>query len=260
MVKRIVAAVAVVTVAMGLTSCVKFVQETLRDEHTIKDQIATVRVQNGSGDAFVRSSDQATEVRIVRTFNFSKSMDAPPKDTYRTEGSTLVLEGCGNQCSVDYEVVVPAKDVKIVGENSSGDVRFEDLASVEIDLGSGNATLKGISGAVRLENNSGDVNATDVGGDFTGQLGSGNATLTGMRGAVSVDNNSGDLIVKMAQVKPVRAEAGSGNVDVRVPAGAYKVEAGSGSGNTDVSVKSDPAATVDLVLRANSGDVTLHAA
>ncbi|GAA1338262.1 DUF4097 family beta strand repeat-containing protein [Saccharothrix algeriensis] len=260
MVKRIaLAAVVVVAAAGALSSCVRLVQHRFEDRHEVTGAVVAVRIQNGSGDVTLRSRDGgggAVEVR--RTVHHTRD-DRPDGVTHRLEGDTLVLDGCGDRCSVDYHVTVPSEDVKVVGHNDSGDVTVERVAAVEVSIGSGDAVVREIGGAVRLENGSGDVTASDVGGEFTGRIGSGNARLTRMSGPVLVDDSSGDIEVEMAAAQRVHAESGSGNVTVRVPRGSYRVRTDAGSGEEAVEVPHDPNATVELVLRSGSGDLALSA-
>ncbi|WP_433266570.1 DUF4097 family beta strand repeat-containing protein [Actinosynnema sp. CS-041913] len=259
-VKRIaLAAVAAVAVAGALSSCVRLVQNSFNDRHEVTETVSTVRLQNGSGNVVLRSRDGASGTEVKRNVEYPKDADKPTGVTHRVEGDTLVLDGCGSRCSVNYEVTVPTKDVKVLGDNSSGDVTLDGVASVEISVGSGNATVRNVAGVVRVDNSSGDVTASDIGGEFNGKVGSGDIRLSKMRGAVLVDNNSGNIDVEMGVVQSVRAEAGSGNVNVRVPKGAYRVEVEAGSGDKTIDVKSDPGASVELILRSNSGDLTLRA-
>ncbi|MBP2339780.1 DUF4097 family beta strand repeat-containing protein [Saccharothrix coeruleofusca] len=258
--KRIaMSAVAAVAVAVSLTSCVRMVQNEARDDYTVEDRIGTVRVQNGAGDVNVRHAEGVSAIEVHRLLQYPKGGDKPGA-THRVEGDTLVLDGCGSNCSADYEVVLPDREARVVGDNGSGDVRVEGVAAVELTTGSGNTTLRTVTGAVRLENASGDVEVSDVGGDFTGRMGSGRTRLSGMRGAVVLENDSGDTEVAMAEARPVRAEGGSGNLTVRVPQGTYRVEADAGSGDEHIGVTSDPNATVELVLRTRSGDLTVQSA
>lgn len=263
MVKRIaLATVVAVAAAVALTSCVQLVEHGFDDVHSVGDRVTEVRLQNGSGDVVIRSRAAGgtgdTEVR--RRVNYPKNRDKPEGVTHRVEGSALVLDGCGNRCSVHYEITVPSNDVRISGTNDSGDVRLEGVAEVEVEVGSGNTTVRDVAGVVRVVAGSGDVDVADVGGDFTGRLGSGNASLADMRGAVTVGNGSGDVDVQLAAVVSVRAESGSGHVTVNVPKGAYKVNVDAGSGDKTVEVENDPNASAELVLRADSGDVTVRAA
>ncbi|MFI9008499.1 DUF4097 family beta strand repeat-containing protein [Actinosynnema sp. NPDC053489] len=261
MVQRIALAAGVAVVAaLALTSCVRLVQNGFDDRNTVSDQVTEVRLQNGSGNVVVRGREGATETEVRRRVEYPKDADKPGGVSHRMEGSTLVLDGCGNRCTVNYEVTVPGKGVRITGENSSGDVRLEGVASVEVEVGSGDATVRDVAGAVSVDNGSGDLDVADVGGDFAGKVGSGATRLTGMRGAVAVDSDSGDVTVKLAAVNSVRADAGSGNVTVDVPEGAFKIDVDAGSGEKDIKVRNDPNAAAVLTLRAGSGDVTVRTA
>jgi hypothetical protein len=260
-VKRIALAAGVaVAAALALTSCVRLVQNGFDDKHAVSEQVTEVRLQNGSGNVIVRGREGATETEIRRHVEYPKDADKPGGVSHRMEGSTLVLDGCGNRCSVDYEVTVPSKDVRITGENSSGDVRLEGVASVEVGIGSGDATVRDVAGVVSVDNGSGDLEVAGVGGDFTGKVGSGNTRLSDMRGQVTIDSSSGDVTVRLASVASVRVDAGSGNLTVEVPDGGYKIDVDAGSGNKDIKVKNDPNASAQLILRAGSGDVTVRTA
>ncbi|MFE2751034.1 DUF4097 family beta strand repeat-containing protein [Actinosynnema sp. NPDC059335] len=261
MVKRIaVGAGVAVAAVLVLTSCVRLVQNGFDDRHSLSDRVTEVRVQNGSGNVTVRGGDSGAGTDIRRRVEYPKGRDKPEGVSYRLEGTTLVLDGCGSRCSVDYDVTLPSADVRITGENSSGDVHLERVASVDLHVGSGNATFRDVAGSVRVDNSSGDLDVVAVGGDFTGRVGSGNTRLSGMRGAVTVESSSGDVDLATDAVKSVRADAGSGNLTVVVPPGSYRVDAATGSGETAVSVADDPNGAAELYLRSGSGDVTVRAA
>ncbi|MFK4111750.1 hypothetical protein [Streptomyces sp. NPDC002176] len=49
--------------------------------------------------------------------------DKPQGTTHRIENGVLILGGCGNRCSVNYTVDVPA-GVPVSGEVSTGSVRL----------------------------------------------------------------------------------------------------------------------------------------
>ncbi|MCC8249108.1 DUF4097 family beta strand repeat-containing protein [Saccharothrix luteola] len=261
MVKRIALTVGVaVTAALALTSCVRLVHNTFDDTHAVSDQVTEVRLQNGSGDVTVRGQEGVTETQVRRRVEYPKGSDKPGGVSHRMEGSTLVLDGCGNQCSVDYEVTVPSKDVKVTGRNSSGDVHLEGVASVDVEVGSGSTTVREVAGPVRVDNDSGDLDATAVGGDFTGRVGSGSTRLVDMSGSVTIDSDSGDVDVAIVAVNSVRADMGSGSLNVTVPQGAYKIDVDAGSGEQKVDVKNDPNGSAELHLRTDSGDVTVRPA
>jgi hypothetical protein len=277
--KRIaLVAVAVVATTMSLSSCVRLAQESSSDDYTVNDAITSVQIDNGGGDVKVRSVDGATATTIKRTLRYSQAANKPSGPTHQVSGAALVLNGCGDGCEASYEVAVPSKETTVKGEIGSGDLEVQNLASVEVNLGSGHATLRGIAGVVRIENGSGDVTGNDIGGDVTAKVSSGNFSLSGAAGQVTVVNSSGNIraekvdgdvsaeassgnvVVELAKPHNVKANASSGDVTVTVPNAGYRIAVDSGSGDKKVEVKNDPAGQFELNLTAGSGDVVLRAA
>lgn len=270
-------AVAAVATTMSLSSCVRLAQESSSDDYTVTDRITSVQIDNGGGDVKIRSVEGATATTIKRTLRYSQVASKVGGPTHQVSGAALVLNGCGTGCEAFYEVAVPLKETTVKGEIGSGDLDVQNLASVDMILGSGNATLHGIAGAVRVDNGSGDTNGDDIRGDVTGKVGSGNLAVTGVTGSVTVVNSSGNIkaekvdgdvsaeaksgnvVVELAKPHNVKANAKSGDVTVTVPNVAYRVVVASGSGDKKVDVKNDPASQFELNLSASSGDVTLKA-
>jgi hypothetical protein len=276
MVNKSLALVVAGAVTLSLSSCVQFVEHSFSDDHTVDSGVSSVRMQNGSGDVKVRYREGgATTIHRVVVH---RRDEKPSGDTHRVEGDVLVLGGCGDNCSVNYEVWVPSANVRVLGEVGSGDVEVAGVASVEVNAGSGNVVVRDIAGPVRVETGSGDVRINDVAGDVTSKAGSGGIRLDGVKGSVVVDSGSGDIDgkrmsggvtadtgsggVRLELVSPqsVRAHSGSGDVTVRVPAGPYRVDAVAGHGTRDVGVTDDSKAEHELWVRADTGDVSVRAA
>jgi putative adhesin len=277
--KRIVLlAVAAVATTMSLSSCVRLVQENSSDDYTVNDRITSVQIDTDGGDVKVRSVDGATATTVKRTLRYNQAATKPNGPTHQVSGAALVLNGCGNGCEASYEVAVPSKETAVKGEVGSGDLEVQDLASVEVNLGSGNATLHGIAGAVRIENGSGDVTGSGIGGNVIGKVSSGNLTLSGVTGSVTVANSSGDIraekvdgdvsaeassgnvVVELAKPHNVKANASSGDVTVTVPNAGYRVVVDTNSGDQKVDVRNDPSGQFELNLSAGSGNIVLKAA
>jgi hypothetical protein len=242
-------AVAAVATTMSLSSCVRIAQESSSDDYTVNDRIAAVQIDNDDGDVKVRSVEGASATTIKRTLRYGKAATKPNGPTHQVSGDVLTLNGCGNGCEAYYEVAVPSKETAVRGEVGSGDLEVQDLASVDVTLGSGNATLRGIAGAVRAENGSGDVTGDTIAGDVTTKIGSGNVRLSGVTGTVTVVNASGDIRVEKTD-GDVSAEASSGNVVVEL-AGQHNVKAHSSSGDVTVTV---PNAGYRIVADTGNGD------
>jgi DUF4097 and DUF4098 domain-containing protein YvlB len=258
-----------------LTACgIRIVKYEFADDHVVAETFTSVRVRTGSGDIAIRYQQGLNETKIHRRIEHAKD-NRPTGLSHRIEGNALVLEDCGNNCSIDYEIVVRDPAITVRGENvGSGDAIIEGLASVDYQAGSGNITVRDIAGDVKLNTGSGDFRATAVNGTVTAKLASGNMFLDQLKGKVLVSTNSGD-IRGTAIDTDVIADADSGNVDLtflsartarvdtrsgdiilRVPGSSpYKVTGDTDRGDRRIDVRMDPGAQHELKLTTGSGDV-----
>ncbi|MER7366308.1 DUF4097 family beta strand repeat-containing protein [Nonomuraea wenchangensis] len=194
--------------------------------YEVTDRVTELRLDGASGDAVITETDGAA-VRVTETLRWRG--DSKPKPEHKVEGGALALSyTCPSSlgsCGVDYRIEVP-----------------KGLA-VDLDSGSGDITLRGLSGNVRVHVGSGDVDAAD---------------LTGKN--VVADSGSGNVELKYATT-PVSAQlkAGSGDVTLFVPDGAYDVTTDVGSGDATVSVKKDSSSPNKINIRTGSGDISVSA-
>ncbi|MEV5558639.1 DUF4097 family beta strand repeat-containing protein [Nonomuraea wenchangensis] len=194
--------------------------------YEVTDRVTELRLDGASGDAVITETD-GTAVRVTETLRWRG--DSKPKPEHKVEGGALALSyTCPSSlgsCGVDYRIEVP-----------------KGLA-VDLDSGSGDITLRGLSGNVRVHVGSGDVDAAD---------------LTGKN--VVADSGSGNVELKYATA-PVSAQlkAGSGDVTLFVPDGAYDVTTDVGSGDATVSVKKDRSSPNKISIRTGSGDISVSA-
>ncbi|MFI6098517.1 DUF4097 family beta strand repeat-containing protein [Lentzea sp. NPDC051213] len=258
-----------------LTACgIRIVKYEFADDQVVADKFTSVRVRTGSGDVSIRYQQGLTETKIHRKIQHAKD-NKPANVSHRIEGNALVLEDCGRNCSIDYEVAVPDPAILVRGEEvGSGNAVIEGLASVDYQVGSGNVTVRDIAGDVKIRTGSGDFRATAVKGTVTANVGSGNLWLDQLKGKVLVNTHSGD-IRGTAMDADVTADADSGNIDltflsartaridtrsgdvtVRVPGNdSYKVGGDTSSGERRIDVRTDPNALNELKLTTRSGDV-----
>ncbi|MFC4150382.1 DUF4097 domain-containing protein [Micromonospora mangrovi] len=223
-------------------------------DNTEAVKITRISVRPGAGDVVVRAAGTAAQVRIKRTVRYQGD---EPTARYEIKGDELVLDtDCGPRCSLSYEVTAPA-GVAVRGEAASGDVELSGVGPVELKLNSGNLTVTGATGDVRAETDSGNIEVADVAGTASLRAASGDVTGRRLAGTVDAEASSGNVTVELAAPASVRAHAASGNVDLTVPAGRYRVRAHAGSGDTDLGVPDDPTATLVLDASAASGNVTL---
>ncbi|ANZ37246.1 hypothetical protein BBK82_15425 [Lentzea guizhouensis] len=256
-----------------LSACGIRIQEyEFEDDHVVAEGITSVRAITGSGNVTIRHQPGLTETKIHRKVEHAKD-NKPTQVSHRVEGSSLVLDGCGNNCEVNYTIAVPSATTTLVGDIGSGDLEVEGLASVDFITGSGRVVVRDVAGDVKVKTGSGDFQATRVGGTVTANLGSGNIDLDAIKGKTLVntssgringtslesevvaDADSGDVELTLAAAKSVTVDTGSGEVIVRLPGGPYKVSGESGSGERSIGVRTDPASQLELKLTTGSGDV-----
>jgi DUF4097 and DUF4098 domain-containing protein YvlB len=280
-----------------LTACgIRIVKYEFSEDHTVAEKYTSVRVRTSGGEVSIRHVPGLSETKIHRKVEHNKD-NKPTGVSHRVEGNTLVLDDCGHDCDVNYDVQVPYAEITVQGDVGSGTATIEGLASVDYKTGSGDFYARNIAGNVQITSGSGDVDVSDIAGDVkaitnsgkfgaskvkgsvTADLGSGNITLDQLQGKVlantgtgningtaldndvTADADSGNVELNFVSARTVRVVTGSGNLTVRVPssAGPYRVTAESGSGDRRVDVPTDPAAKYELRLIAESGNVKVLA-
>ncbi|MCK2219876.1 DUF4097 domain-containing protein [Actinomadura sp. ATCC 31491] len=194
--------------------------------YEVTDQVTGLRLTSGSGDTVVTETG-GKAVKVTETLRWRG--DAKPKAEHKVDGGALALSySCPSNigtCSVDYKIEVP-KGV-----------------AVDLDSGSGDVTLRALSGDVKVHVGSGDVDASGLAG----------------RNVVA-DAGSGDVeLAYVSAPASARLEAGSGDITLNVPDGAYDVTTDLGSGDANVSVKTDRSSPNKISLKAGSGNVSVSA-
>lgn len=194
--------------------------------YQVTDKVTKLQLKSNAGDAVVTETDGGA-VRVVETLRWRG--EDKPKPEHKVEGQALLLTyDCASNwgsCSVDYKIEIPKG------------------LPVDLDSGSGNLTLRGLTGQIDLHVGSGDVDAADLGGK-----------------KIIAEAGSGNMELKYASApESAQMKNGSGDITLNVPDGAYDVKTDMGSGDANVSVKSDGSATNKISLQAGSGDVTVSA-
>ncbi|MCF6469537.1 DUF4097 domain-containing protein [Nonomuraea sp. MG754425] len=195
--------------------------------YQVTEKIAKLKLSSQAGDSVITETDGAA-VRVVETLQWHG--DEKSKPEHKVEGGTLVLtDTCSDGwmgCSVHYKIEVPKG------------------TPVELDAGSGNLTLRDLTGDISVRIGSGDVDG---------------AGLASRK--VVADAGAGNMELKYATApQDVELKAGSGDIDVVVPDGAYAVRTKVNSGEASVEVRNDAAAPNKISLTADSGNVTVKPA
>ncbi|MDX3657585.1 DUF4097 family beta strand repeat-containing protein [Streptomyces sp. ID05-26A] len=268
---------AVLTVSTGCG--IRIMKYEFQDDHVVGETFTSVKVRsdNDSGNVTIRYQQGLAETKIHRKVEHTKD-NRPSGVAHRIEGDTLVLDGCGRNCEIDYEVVVPSAKISVVGDIGSGDAVFEGMAAVEFKTGSGRVVTRDIAGDVKVRTGSGEFEATRVGGAVTADVGSGRIVLDAIKGkallvagsgdidGTSMENevianaDSGRITLMFSAAKQVRAITGSGDITIRMPGGPFKIVGSADSGERGIHVPTDPNASIELNLNAGSGDIRVLAA
>lgn len=241
-------------VVAAVAGCAGGVPNRLDFSDTEKVKVTEIIVSGGSGDVVVRTAAIA-ETRIKRVVRYRNTEPGP---TYRLDGTVLHVDtDCGDNCNVSYDIEAPS-GVAVTGELGSGDVSLTNVAATDLLVNSGDVTVAGATGAVKLETRSGDIAVRDVHGVTKLTARSGNITGTNVGGAaLAADVTSGDIDLRLSKPGPATVKSTSGDVSLLVPAGSYQVRASVSSGDKDVTVPNEPAATILLDVHATSGNVTI---
>ena len=242
------AGVAVTTLA----ACDASVPNRLDFSDTEKVKITEILIADGSGDVTVKTSAIA-ETRIKRVVRYHGD---EPTRSYWLDGTVLhVATGCGNNCSVSYDIEAPT-GVAVRGQVASGDVNLTGVGATDIQLSSGTVRVQGATGEVRVEASSGEIAVADLAGPARLVATSGNITGHGLgRAPVNAEVSSGDVDLELAQPGSVTARATSGDVSLRVPDGRYQVRTSADSGDERISVPNTAGAPAVLDVTVDSGDI-----
>ncbi|MEU5527164.1 DUF4097 family beta strand repeat-containing protein [Micromonospora chersina] len=209
----------------------------------------------GAGDVTIRATGAADQVRIKRIVRYQ---GGEPDTRYEIKGDELVLPSdCGPRCTVSWEVTAP-EGVTVRGETSSGNVTLNRVGPVDFTLKSGDLTVTEARGEVRATTTSGNIEVVDATGPVRLRASSGDISARRLAAGLDAEATSGNLVVELDQPAAARLHATSGDVDLTVPPGRYRVRADAKSGDTDVAVPNDPAAPLLLDVTATSGNVTVH--
>ncbi|QUH05516.1 DUF4097 family beta strand repeat protein [Saccharopolyspora erythraea] len=218
------------------------------------DGVSAVELLEGSGSVAVRYEPGArgeVQERIS-----SSGFWGGGESRLRVDGGRLVLDtSCGWNCSVDYQVTLPAP-VPVTGELGSGDLEVAGMASVDARLGSGGADVRDVAGAVSVETGSGSVSLAGLGGDVDVRTGSGGVDGRELRGGrFRAELSSGTVAAELTAPQEVDVRTSSGGIELEVPQGAYRVRADTGSGGEEIDVTQDPNAPRSLELSTGSGSI-----
>ncbi|MFC4529547.1 DUF4097 family beta strand repeat-containing protein [Sphaerisporangium dianthi] len=227
--RRVMAAGAALGAGLMLTACgvTDLAAPTKKATNTydVTGETAVLHVAGGAGDVQVTESGR-TGFHVTEKLYWKGDK---PVTRHPVDGDTLTLDytcvDSGWACGVDYLVEVPRG------------------VQVKVEAGSGDITLRALSGKIDVHTGSGTIDAGGLGGkQAVAKAGSGDVDLRFTAAPDKVD-----------------VQTGSGTGTVQVPGGAYNVTVGTGSGDKEIGVTDDDSSPRTIVVRAGSGDAKVLA-
>lgn len=217
---------------------------------TSLEGIAEVRLAAGAAEVDVRSGGAAEIRQEVET----RGGD-PDRSRHQVDGSTLRLPDCGRNCSVRYTVTLP-EPVPVTGELISGRLDVDGMRNVDVTGTSGQLAVHRVGGPVRVRSTSGRIELSGIGGAVDVRSTSGQVTGEGIAaGEVVAELRTGQVELELTAPRNVRVDTGTGSIDLRVPPGAYRVEARAGTGSRRIDVPQDPMSDRELELSTGTGSI-----
>ncbi|RCG32580.1 hypothetical protein DQ384_03550 [Sphaerisporangium album] len=187
--------------------------------YDVTGDVGVLRVDSDSG-AIVVTESRRSGVHVTETLHWKSTK---PATSHPVSGGTLRLEHkCEGDwgCDVDYKIEIPR----------GLDVRLE--------TGSGDITLRSLTGELQARTGSGVIDARDLGG-----------------GRAVAETGSGDVELRFATApRNVEVDTGSGDGVVHVPQESYHVTLDTGSGSHTLELPNDAASPRRIIVRTGSGD------
>jgi hypothetical protein len=222
---------------------------------------STVSLSAGAADLQVTQAAGST-LRLTGKATYSLFRSNVTWQT--TPSGVIVSPQChffvGN-CSFSFHAVLPAGK-KAVLSDGSGNLTLRGLTGpVSGVSGSGDVQANVLTGTVSLETGSGNITGSALSGPkVTFKAGSGDIAVDGLESLdVVVTDGSGNIDLTFTKVPTrVNVSNSSGNVNVVLPRGArYQVNATTDSGNRNVSVLQTTAPDHVITVTDGSGNVSV---
>jgi hypothetical protein len=204
-------------------------------------------VNTDTGDVVVRAAVAGEDTKVISK---GQSSFRKAKHTEAVSDGVLAVSGfcqgnfiIADACSVDFEIVVPPGS-KVQASSSTGNLTISGpSSSVVASTDTGDVRVVGIGGSIQLRTHTGDVDGN--------QLTSRTASAKTNTGNVTLDFSTAP--------QQLRADADTGDVQIRVPddGSVYQVHASTHTGDRSITVPT--ATTSGRVISATTatGDVAV---
>ncbi|WP_433382509.1 DUF4097 family beta strand repeat-containing protein [Actinoplanes sp. CA-142083] len=173
----------------------------------------------------------------------------------------------GKTASADVRATGVFSDIRLDVASADVDVS-EATGDVALDAASGDLTVGRVGGSLKVKSASGDVRVGDVNGDVNFDTASGDIRTGAIGGSARASTASGDIEIGSLRQGQASINTASGDITVGVAPGSavwMDVNTVSGRSITDLTAQgdvppSDEQVTLELRIRAVSGDVRIHRA
>ena len=224
------------------------------------EDLTVLDVVVGAGDIRVEGQEGLAEISVeVRIYTQFSSCDQDEEVLADMDFELYANDDGEARLWVDMDdewggywadvVVLLPTEMALELRDTTGDIDVSDVASLELDDGTGDANIERVLGDVEIEDGSGDLHIEHVGGSVQLNDDTGDIDILDVAGAVEVVDGSGDLWLEEVW-SSVRIEDGTGDMDLRFIDGAAIIEDGSG----DIDVRD-----VTGVVRIHDGSGDIHA-
>lgn len=213
-------------------------KQTEEQAQTYAQTATRIEVESDSGEVEIKPGAPG-EVKVERTL---KWYNTKPTIDETWSGTTFkVVSDCTGNCGIDYVITVPP-DVSVLLDIDSGNAKLRDVTgTVEATLDSGDLEFSGLTNTLNVTMSSGNLDAS--------QISSPNVTLSVSSGDIDMTFATAPTLLDM--------EADSGDIDVKVPVSpdGYKVTTELDSGEATVDVTRNDASTHAINANLDSGNV-----
>ncbi|MCG9731460.1 DUF4097 domain-containing protein [Shewanella sp. Isolate13] len=198
--------------------------------------IETLVAETGAGDLNIQGVDGLSQIMVTADIYTYGDIESNLSLKQNGAKATLIAEfdsSINFQRSpyIDLTIQVPSSMMLDI-DDGSGDIEIKGLsANITLDDGSGDVWIKG-GNELNIQDGSGSVEVSNTTGKLTLEDGSGSITLSGIGGDTHIDDGSGDLSVKNVNGHVV-IDDGSGDIDVDNTLGLSIIESGSGDLSVD---------------------------
>lgn len=230
--------------------------------------VTTLQVNEGVTGLTVTTGDRVQVAQTIRSW-LPGSMGRITRNN-----GTLILDGCGWFCQVQYEVTVPV-GTDLSGRMAIGDVTAANVGAVHLVIATGDVQLSGPTGEVVVQTGTGQVQVTspksstsvttgtgrititNASGPVTATTGTGQITITDAGGPVTATTGTGEVAATLSTPTSANIKTGTGAVTLRVPSGSYRVQVFTSS-RQQIGIPIDSSSPHLLTVTTGTGSVTIE--